>query len=396
MIGLQSGEEVNKVKHKQEPVEELHKQLPESVLFGVGRRTELRRLISGTRVVVFCSSRGRKQMEGDSILANALEQAREVRFEDVVESYPNTYQIRESVKNLRGYPTDVFVGFGGGSSIDFSKTLSLLLSPSGVAMDLSEALSGSRRDSGMALPIVAIPTTAGTGSEVTSFATIWDNSAGTKHSLSHVCMKPMFAIVDPELSYSAPHSVTLETGLDALNQALETVWNKNSTHSSLEYAASAFRLLLPALTSIVDGRDSVGVRRDLSLGATFSGLAIDISKTSICHSISYPLTARFGLPHGLACAFTMSAVMKYVAIHEGPLVKNFVKRVGLVGVDELLRLLDGLLHAARVRELCIEHMPSEDRVLQLVPQMQTPGRSDNFVSEVDDELLVRIIKASFA
>ena len=396
MIGLQSGEEVNKVKHKQEPVEELHKQLPESVLFGVGRRTELRRLISGTRVVVFCSSRGREQMEGDSILANALEQAHEVRFEDVVESYPNTYQIRESVENLRGYPTDVFVGFGGGSSIDFSKTLSLLLSPSGVAMDLSEALSGSRRDSGMASPIVAIPTTAGTGSEVTSFATIWDNSAGTKHSLSHVCMKPMFAIVDPELSYSAPHSVTLETGLDALNQALETVWNKNSTHSSLEYAASAFRLLLPALTSIVDGRDSVGVRRDLSLGATFSGLAIDISKTSICHSISYPLTARFGLPHGLACAFTMSAVMKYVALHEGPLVKNFVKRVGLVGVDELLRLLDGLLHGARVRELCIEHMPSEDRVLQLVPQMQTPGRSDNFVSEVDDELLVRIIKASFA
>jgi phosphonate metabolism-associated iron-containing alcohol dehydrogenase len=160
--------------------------------------------------------------------------------------------------------------------------------------------------------LIAVPTTAGTGSEVTPWATLWDRSSGTprKHSLHVRETWPAAALVDPELTLSAPEAVTRNSALDALSHSLESIWNVNANPVSDTFAVEAARTIIATLPRLVSDPGDREARTRMSRAALFAGLAFSNTKTALAHSVSYEMTLRHGLPHGLACSFTLPLVWR--------------------------------------------------------------------------------------
>ncbi|MCC7273873.1 MAG: phosphonoacetaldehyde reductase [Alphaproteobacteria bacterium] len=203
----------------------------------------------------------------------------------------------------------VIVALGGGSVIDAAK----VVAASGGDFDRVRAhlLDGAALDERRILPVLAVPTTAGTGSEVTSWATVWDTAGGRKHSLAHPRLYPEAAIVDPALTLAAPRGLTLATGLDALSHALESLWNRNANPVSAELAVAAAREVLAVLPRLLQRPDDIALRTRQAQAALFAGLAFSNTKTALAHNISYDITLARGTPHGIACSFCLPQVMRW-------------------------------------------------------------------------------------
>ncbi len=162
-------------------------------------------------------------------------------------------------------------------------------------------------------PIIAIPTTAGTGSEVTSWATVWDTVAMKKYSLARETLYPEAALVDPLLTLGLPRAITISTGLDALSHALESIWNVNANPVSSSLAEVAAREVIEALPLLADDLRNEALRTRLARASLFAGLAFSNTRTALAHSLSYHLTLHHGVSHGIACSFSLPMVMRAVA-----------------------------------------------------------------------------------
>ncbi len=204
----------------------------------------------------------------------------------------------------------VIVALGGGSVIDTAKVLAAGGGDFGRVQDYLEG----RTDPGRLgdTPIIAIPTTAGTGSEVTSWATVWDTANKRKYSLARPNLYPECAIVDPELARAAPRGLTISTGLDALSHALESIWNVNANPVSANYAVFAATEVLETLPLLARKLDDIDHRARMARASLFAGLAFSNTKTALAHSLSYHLTMHYGVAHGIACSFSLPAVMASV------------------------------------------------------------------------------------
>lgn len=207
---------------------------------------------------------------------------------------------------------EVVVALGGGSVIDAAKGAIALKALEGRWESLSSHL---RRGEPLAmgtapLPLLAIPTTSGTGSEVTPWGTIWGDDA-VKFSVNDNRLFPIAAILDPRLCVTMPSEVTLASGLDALSHAMEAVWNRRHTPATDALAASAISLLRVALGPVLRNGRAVELRRDVQTASLLAGLAMSTTQTALAHSISYPFTSRLGMPHGLACSFSLAEVSRF-------------------------------------------------------------------------------------
>ncbi|WP_337158692.1 iron-containing alcohol dehydrogenase PsrA [Pseudomonas putida] len=204
---------------------------------------------------------------------------------------------------------DTVLALGGGSAIDTAKAL-IVGTASGRFDELLELLaSGKPFTPARSKTLVAAPTTAGTGSEVTPWATLWDAGAQKKYSLHLACTWPKVALIDPDLMLSVPASVTVSTGLDALSHALESIWNHNANPISDTFAISAIEDILECLPRLQQDLGNRELRARMALAALKAGMAFSNTKTALAHSISYEMTLRHGLPHGIACSFTLPLVL---------------------------------------------------------------------------------------
>ncbi len=204
---------------------------------------------------------------------------------------------------------EVIVAIGGGSAIDTAKALMIGTRDARFASLLALLASGQAFTPHAVKPLIAIPTTAGTGSEVTPWATIWDRAAQRKYSLHLPETWPAAALIDPELTLSLPAAATLAAGLDALSHALESIWNVNANAISDTHAVAAATSVLDVLPQLMQDRRSLALRTRMSRAALQAGLAFSNTKTALAHSISYEMTLRHGLPHGIACSFTLPMVL---------------------------------------------------------------------------------------
>jgi len=207
-------------------------------------------------------------------------------------------------------PVEAIVALGGGSVIDAAKVLAA--ADGDFAQVRRHLESGAGGESLAATPIIAIPTTAGTGSEVTSWATVWDTEAKKKYSLARESLYPETALVDPLLTLKLPRGLTVSTGLDALSHALESLWNVNANPVSSALAETAAREILDALPSLADDLGNEALRTRVSRAALFAGLAFSNTRTALAHALSYHLTLHHGVPHGIACSFSLPLVMRSV------------------------------------------------------------------------------------
>lgn len=268
------------------------------------------------------------------------------------------------------------VALGGGSVMDTAKVLSALLDKN--TGSVTELLA-TPIDDRQRIRLITIPTTSGTGAEITPFATVWDSCNSKKYSVSNVHAD--FIILCPSLTLDLPRTETRNTALDALSHAIESLWNIGCTAQSAMYAKTAITLICDALPKALNNGHDLSARKELQQAALLSGLAISETKTALAHAISYPITLAFNVPHGLACSFTLAPLLKHVG----------AKNVGLseAQVDNIINLLDSL----RLHEVMNEYALLPD-LLKAVDRELDPSRAGNFISPVTPELVKTVIEES--
>lgn len=227
-------------------------------------------------------------------------------FSAVVED-PTDASVAEAVDAIRAGQRDGVIGFGGGSAIDTAKAAAILAS-TGEAV---HALKVPRIVDLQVMPLIAIPTTAGTGSEVTRACVITDTKGHEKMLILGTAALPAAAIVDYELTLSCPFRVTVDTGLDALTHALESLINRNGNAHAEALALSALKLIGANLETAARDPGNRAAREAMMLGATHAGLAVSNTSTALIHGLSRPIGAFFHVPHGLSNAMLLPLVTEY-------------------------------------------------------------------------------------
>ncbi|MBI2113285.1 MAG: phosphonoacetaldehyde reductase [Candidatus Wildermuthbacteria bacterium] len=240
----------------------------------------------------------------ENLLSPMLSRAQSFVFSDFGEN-PKIQDIEKGIEEYNSFFPDVVVAVGGGSALDMAKSVNVLANQKGNPLDY---VLKRKEITNQGKPLVAIPTTAGTGAEATHFAVIYLDK--TKHSLAHAFVKPTYSIVDPQLTFSLPPRITASTGMDALSQAIESFWSNKSTEESKGYAREAISFILPNLSAAVNS-PTPEAREAMSKGAHLAGKAIDISQTTASHAISYPITSFFGVPHGHAVGLTIPSMVLF-------------------------------------------------------------------------------------
>ena len=209
-------------------------------------------------------------------------------------------------KELANLKFDSIVAIGGGSTLDLAKGIAVLMTNPGSAITYK----GFNLVKNPALPVIAIPTTAGTGSEVTPTAVFIDKKEKRKLGINTELVRPKLAILDPALTLTCPKGVTVSSGMDALLHALESFISKKATPASRIFSQEAFSLIFNNLTKIIDDMSNVELRAKLLLGSYYAGIALMNSGAAAAHALSYPLGVHFNVPHGLAGAVFLPQVTK--------------------------------------------------------------------------------------
>ncbi|HME21694.1 MAG TPA: iron-containing alcohol dehydrogenase [Acetobacteraceae bacterium] len=227
-------------------------------------------------------------------------------FSDTVPD-PTDTVIEAGVAELKRGDFDCLIGFGGGSPIDTAKAMAILAAGGGKMRDYKVPVAA---DKG-ALPVIAIPTTAGTGSECTRFTVITDTERDEKMLIAGLGALPLAAIVDYELTYSVPPRTTADTGVDSLTHALEAFVSKRANPFSDALAVSAMALIGRHIrTAYAEPRNAVA-REGMMLGATQAGLAFSNASVALVHGMSRPIGAHFHVPHGLSNAMLLPAITRF-------------------------------------------------------------------------------------
>ena len=237
---------------------------------------------------------------------------RVTRF-DAVQPDPTCLAVDEGTAVARAAGCDLVIGLGGGSAIDFAKAVAIAVTHEGPIWDyVTYTGANAKPVTSKVLPVVALPTTAGTGSEVT-FATVLENpQTHMKAALLSPQVFPRLALVDPELTYTMPTSVTAMTGFDALTHGMEAYLNAvRSNPASDLFALEAVKLVATYLPRVVADGDDYGARASMAWAATLGGISIALSNTTVAHAMALPLGARLGTPHGLGLSRLLPVVLEH-------------------------------------------------------------------------------------
>lgn len=329
------------------------------IVFGPGKVRDAGEIATGLRLrrVLLVTDHGIVKAGHASCLEKLLRSAGlDVTLFTEVEENPTSMCVQRCVEAARSAEIDGFVALGGGSSMDTAKGCNFVLTNGGEMKDYW----GWGKASKPMLPLMAIPTTAGTGSECQSYALISDAVTHQKMACGDPKAAAAVALLDPELTLSQPAAVTACTGIDALAHALESAVTKRRTPVSQMYSQEAFRLLAGNLEIVLQTPENLAARAAVQLGAAWAGAAIENSMLGAAHSAANPLTAHFGIVHGQAVGAMLPKVVQLNGqqdVSAAETYRRLALSVGWVQGDatpasgtEAVRIhLEGLLEAAGLR-----------------------------------------------
>lgn len=274
-------------------------------------KDRLTKYLSQDNVVLVAS----KRLINDNDLNDIIENANDTLtlFDESMKSL-DTHLISDYFKQITQKP-ELIIAIGGGTSIDFAKAISALYEYSDngniTVEDVVEIITSKKYlENKNYIPIIASSTTAGTGSDCTKWATIWDYDNTKKYSIDADYLYPTQSWLIPELTLTLPESLTLSTALDALCHACESYWSVSTNKIVQVLARDAIGLIVEYLPKVLDDMTNLKYRKKVYMGAFFAGLAFSNTRTTACHSISYPLTLLYGIPHGFAASLTLCEVLK--------------------------------------------------------------------------------------
>lgn len=276
--------------------------MPTKIVFKENELENIDKYINGRKTVLITSKGFEKRGLVDEIKSN---NKNIIKVITSVKSHPEFKDLEEVYSEIHKEEIELILAIGGGSVLDASKFFSVY-NKNKDSNFVSELIRGKIPKSDYKLiPIISIPTTAGTGSEITPWATIWDMEEKKKYSLHLPKLFSELAIYDANLTLSVPKEITIQTGLDTLSHALESIWNKNANEITVSYAIKSSKLILKYLPLIVNDLNNLEYRENLMKACMYAGLAFSNTQTAIAHGMSYYISTHKGIPHGIACSFTL-------------------------------------------------------------------------------------------
>ena len=351
---------------------------PVRICAGQGQIRQLPRLVTEERWLLLTSAGFSRR--GTVAQIRSLLQQTPLEIYDQITSNPELDELEALTLRFKNSGIHGIVALGGGSVIDSAKVLAVTLI-NGEYPTLKAALNSATSQKWQhSLPLIVIPTTSGTGAEVTPFATVWDKVSYKKFSVIGDKVFPSAALLDPNLTLSLPHEETLYTGLDAISHALESLWNINKTPISETFSWQALTLASSALPVVLKKPQDLVGREHMQQASLMAGLAISQTRTAIAHSISYPLTIQHGVPHGLACSFTLEK-----------LIRLYMENIKLdVGKKSVLKKTLMVLEKLQLGRYLAQYVTMSE-LIKLKNEMFHKERSGNFFLHVDDDLISKML-----
>lgn len=335
-----------------------------SEFFGVNSIINLESILRSEapkRVLIVSGRNSYKYSGAEAHIQRILGDIEWLRYYDFEEN-PKIQDLVSGAKIVKDYKPDLIIAVGGGSVMDTAKIISVL-------PDKLEAADSFIRNNTQhgpkTAPIVAIPTTSGSGSEATHFAVAYIGSE--KFSIASKELLPDYVIVDPELTNSMSPFQTAVSGLDALCQAIESFWAKGATIESRKFAAEAIPLILDNIEKVVKS-PTIEVRNNIAKGSNLAGKAINISKTTAPHALSYALTSHFGIPHGYAVSLSLGYFFvlndKKGDLELKELMKELSKIIGCNNALECADKINSIIESLSIQKTISERITDSHRKIK--------------------------------
>lgn len=363
--------------------------MPTKLVFGEGVSHGLNGLVKGESLLMMC----------DPFLYNngiAQKVAEATKIESVVyfheiEPNPSCQTIDKAAELARENKVDVVIGLGGGSSMDASKMVACLVNNEGSIFDYYGT--GNKNLLPRKSQLLCIPTTSGTGSEVTNIGVYTNNETHTKMPFASEYFWPDIALIDPNLTLTLPSDITAITGMDAFCHAIEAYWSINSNPISDALSISAIKAILGNIETAVKEPNNIEARRNMSCASVTAGISFSQTKTTGVHAVSFPLTVGFGASHGLACCVTLPAFIRFAYEGKKEKMDYLFSVLGFDSMEAFVTRVESLmiainlpikLSALNVKESDLKNIIE---IAMKVPLIHfTPGT-------INEEILYRLLKS---
>jgi len=295
-----------------------------------------------------------------------------------IKSHPEFIDIEKIYNQVHQTKFELIIAIGGGSVIDTAKFIAV--HSKNKSYQFVEDLTKGKIEQKdyKVIPIISIPTTAGTGSEVSPYSTIWDMQTRQKYSLHLSDLFCEVAIYDPVLTLSVPKQITIQTGLDTLSHALESIWNKNANPITISYAIRSAKLVMDNLVELSNDLLNLEYRINIMKACMYAGFAFSNTQTGIAHAMSYYITTHKNIDHGIACSFTLPMLIDNV-IGEYEFIDTALQEIfGELSSNKLRSLLKELNVSTEFEDYGI----SDNELKELKTSLQNSQRADNSLVKI--------------
>ncbi len=334
--------------------------------------------------LVITSAGNRKRLNLDSIFSSSS-------IFDNCNVNPTFDDCERAIQFCQDKTIDGIVAIGGGSVMDLAKVVI-----ANVCLELNDINNLISFDSEYpkTIPSIFLPTTHGTASEVTMWGTIWDMDEKKKYSISNPSLYPTIAILDGSVTLSLSLENSIITVLDALSHGFESIWNKNKNSTTVNFAIDSIVIILKNIDSFKSNTNNLELRNKLLIAANKAGLAFSNTKTAAAHSISYPLTSYYDIPHGIASSLSLIPLMEI----NGPSVEfefnKIIEDSGLKSIDDLKSLVKTIPQSILKYSLHDWGMRKND-IDFIVEKSFTKGRMENNIVNLNESNVKEILEKIF-
>tara|TARA_Y100000590_G_scaffold468563_3_gene651741 strand:+ start:7782 stop:8876 length:1095 start_codon:yes stop_codon:yes gene_type:complete len=304
---------------------------------------------------------------------------------------PTIQSCQNAINFLFNSKYDGIIAIGGGSVMDTAKAVMAALGSN--IVNLQELLEN-ENEYRFIKPSIFIPTTHGTGSEVTKWGTIWNKKERKKFSISHEKLYPNVAILDSSLTVTLPIDISIITSLDALSHSFEAIWNKNKNEKSTKYAITAICSIINNIESLKLDPLDIKVREKLLQASNIAGLAFSNTKTAAAHSISYPLTLNYNIPHGIASSISLGPLLKINQRKIYNEIEKILSNLELSNIDNLITTINSIPKG--VLEFNLRNWGVDKKEIpSLVKQSFTKERMENNIVKISEKNVEQILYEIF-
>lgn len=363
--------------------------MPTKVIFDDNAVENLSKYVKGKSLLVMCDpflfsiGVAKKVAESTGI--------EKIAYFNEIEPNPSCQTIDRAVAVARENNTDIVIGLGGGSSLDASKMVACLIDNEGSIFDYYSG--GTKELKNRKAQLICIPTTSGTGSEVTNIGVYTNKDTGIKMPFASDYFWPDIALIDPKLTYTLPEFITAATGMDAFTHAIEAYWSVNSNPVSDALAISVIKTIIENIETACKDPKNVIARKNMSFASVTAGMAFSQTKTTGIHAVSFPLTTDFGASHGLACSITLPAFMRLIYSGNEKKMDELLFILKINSMEEFVLKVENIMKniglPIKLREINVQ----ESDLKKIVETSMKAPLIRFTPTEVNEEILYNLLKS---